>query len=439
MLCMLLMPLQAVLATVAPVITPGTGTYSNVQPTATIVVEPGAVARFTTDGSLPNGSSTLYTAPIPLGDRTVIRAISFLSGIPSSVTDSYIDNDPNSLPVPRTGLQLWLKGSFGPVLTSGMVSQWTDLSGVAPPNNALQATSGNQPTMLTDAINGEDVVSFNGTNSYMTLTNGLNNLSSGASIFALIRPETASGAETLFTSGNAGVTDMVSLQTTGTVATANFNNGATASSVITPSSSLTTNKYQILSVVHNGAASAGIEVNAVLKQSGTVQNLATTARTVTRLSVNSALTGSSYWQGRIAELLVYSRGLSSAETAAVNAYLMNRYQLTTSVISPVPIFSLPTSTLNEPSQLAIYAPPDATIYVTSDGSTPVAGSSPVYVSPVRVIYTQTIKAIAVRGGISSSVATATYTLNSAKWPAPDPADSRPLHINLQLPTTAIPQ
>jgi hypothetical protein len=436
----LLFSQEAALATVAPTVTPSTGTYSTAQPTATITVEPGATAYYTLNGSTPSSGSTPYTTPIPLGDTTVIRTISYLSGVPSTVTDAFIDNDPNSLPVPRTGLQLWLKGSFGPVLNSGKVSQWTDLSGVTPPNNATQGTSGNQPTVLADAINGEDVVAFNGSSSYMTLTTGLNNLSTGMSLFAVIRPETASGAETLITSGNAGVTDMVSLQTTGTVATANFNNGATTSSVATPSSSLTTNKFQIISVVHNGAASAAIEVNAVPKQSGTVQNLATSARIVNRVGVNSALTASSFWQGRVAELLLYSRGLTSGEQAAVNAYLTNRYQIVTATATAAPIISVPTSTLAEPSQVAIYAPAEATIYMATDGSTPVAGSSPVYSAPFRVIYTQTIKAIAVTpGGGNSSVATSTLTLNAAKFPAPDPTDLRPLHINLQLPTTAIPE
>jgi hypothetical protein len=63
----------------------------------------------------------------------------------------------------------------------------------------------------------------------------------------------------------------------------------------------------------------------------------------------------------------------------------------------------------------------------------------VYTGPVLIYYTQTLKALAVNNGISSTVASATYTLNATQWPAPSATDTTPLQINLQLPTTAIPQ
>ncbi|MCW5824875.1 MAG: hypothetical protein KIT34_18910 [Cyanobacteria bacterium TGS_CYA1] len=62
-----------------------------------------------------------------------------------------------------------------------------------------------------------------------------------------------------------------------------------------------------------------------------------------------------------------------------------------------------------------------------------------YSSPINIAYTQTLKAIAVANGATSSVTSATYTLNSTKWPAPNASDTTPLNLNLQLPTTAIPQ
>lgn len=61
----------------------------------------------------------------------------------------------------------------------------------------------------------------------------------------------------------------------------------------------------------------------------------------------------------------------------------------------------------------------ATIYYTTDGSTP-SSSSTEYSSAITVDATQTIKAIAIKDAKSSSVATAVYTINI---PIPDPRNS----------------
>jgi hypothetical protein len=81
-------------------------------------------------------------------------------------------------------------------------------------------------------------------------------------------------------------------------------------------------------------------------------------------------------------------------------------------------------TFSEPG--GAYGPPQAvqladstaaaTIYYTTDGSTPTA-SSPNYWQPIYVGHTQIIKAIAIlvgsSGSTSSAVVTATYTIGAA--------------------------
>lgn len=440
-LCALILSVVAVflsagsaLAVNAPTITPGTGVFSTVQSTVTITGDAGASIFFTTDGSVPSSSSQPYVGPISIGATATIRAIAYVAGVPGPVANAYICNDANALPVPQSGLSLWLRGDFGPIVTGSNVTQWSDLSGTG--NNAVQATSTKQPTLVNAAINGLPAVKFNGTSQYLGLTSGLSNLTTGASIFAVISP-VGTATKTLVVSANAGPADMISVQTINTQAKLNAYNGTTASSVTTATGALTLSKFQLLEAVHNGAASATLSVNAAPLITGTVQNLINTTRSQNYVGADN--TAATFWNGQLAELLVYSRALTGSEQAAVEGYFFSKYQPLTATVTPAPIISVPTSTLTAPTAVAISAGPASTIYLTTDGTTPVAGVSPSYSGPINISYTTTLKAIAVANGVTSAVSTSVLTLNSTQWPAPSATDNTPLQINLQLPTTAIPQ
>ncbi len=53
--------------------------------TVTMSAESGAEIRYTTDGTTPTASSTLYSAPITLTDTTTVKAIALKNGLNSSV------------------------------------------------------------------------------------------------------------------------------------------------------------------------------------------------------------------------------------------------------------------------------------------------------------------------------------------------------------------
>ncbi len=63
---------------------------------------------------------------------------------------------------------------------------------------------------------------------------------------------------------------------------------------------------------------------------------------------------------------------------------------------------------DSPLTIEITAEDGADIYYTTDGSTPTESSTK-YTEPFRVVWTTTVNAIAVKGGVTSEVATATYT------------------------------
>lgn len=99
-----------------------------------------------------------------------------------------------------------------------------------------------------------------------------------------------------------------------------------------------------------------------------------------------------------------------------------------------PVFSITTSSLAAPRQLAVSIPYNGVTRITTDGSTP-NGSSPLYTKPILISHTQTVKAISIVSAVSSNVISHTFTLDAEKFPAPSAGGTTAPAINLQLPTT----
>ncbi|TMI82234.1 MAG: hypothetical protein E6H04_05135, partial [Bacillati bacterium ANGP1] len=80
---------------------------------------------------------------------------------------------------------------------------------------------------------------------------------------------------------------------------------------------------------------------------------------------------------------------------------------------PPPTFSPPGGTYGAPLSVTLSDTQSATIYYTTDGSTPTTAST-VYAGAISVTQSMTIKAMAAASGMTnSSVASATYTLRTA--------------------------
>jgi hypothetical protein len=105
--------------------------------------------------------------------------------------------------------------------------------------------------------------------------------------------------------------------------------------------------------------------------------------------------------------------------------------------TPAPIISVPAGTLTAPAQVAIAGVTGSTTVYTLDGTTPTS-TSPVYTKPIQVNYSLTVNAMSMLGGTSSTVSSATYTLNATQFPPPS-TDSSSININLQAPTSGIPK
>jgi hypothetical protein len=154
--------------------------------------------------------------------------------------------------------------------------------------------------------------------------------------------------------------------------------------------------------------------------------------------LGQASSGGSGYSGDVAEVLIYYglwpnvSQLTSSQQLAVEAYLLQKYQLLSQTPS-TPVISVPGGTLLQPAQVVISTEPGSTTFYTTDGTTPSA-SSPIYSGePLTINYSLTLKAIRIKAGVASSVATATYTLDANQWPAPNPSDITTPSIQLVLP------
>jgi hypothetical protein len=416
----------------SPSILPGTGVYSG--QTLTMSAIPGSQIFYSVDGSTPNTSSTLYQGPISVQQSTLFKAIAYVSPNTSAVSSAYIAIDPRAQSVSRNNLMVWLK-SDDAVITNGLqpnkVLNWLDLSGNNFDATPFSSTASVGPFYVANANNGYPAVSFNGGSEYFVLPAMFTNFTGGTTLFAVASTGTGNILDIGNSSGTTSSNDVI-LDLVSSSATANFKvfNGATSSQV---SGSGPGAGLGVIEGIHNGQASGTtgfIVVNGTQTASGTLNKPNTLNRTQNWIGHSftpTTLTGS------LSELLLYG-SMTTSERAAVESYLIQKYQTKTRGGAPAaPVFSVTAGTQGQPLQVAIAAPADVTVYVTTDGSTPTT-SSPVYSGPIYVYFTQTIKALVVAKNGLSTLGSATYTLDSNVWPAPSASDATPLKIRLELPT-----
>jgi hypothetical protein len=397
-------------ATTPPTITPVNSYYTGQgNPSVTMTAAAGTI-HFTTDGSAPSSASTVYSSPIPIVSSMQVNAIAINAGVSSTVTSAFYINDAHLLFLATPNA--WYLNSFGPAAT-GKIAEWADISGNSA--NAVQTTSADQPSIVANSINGIDGISFNGTATCL-LPPSIAFGGTGATIYAVVNATTpTASAQILNYSGATAPDNLIGLSESSTKAaqfTVYNSAGASPTSVAAPAA-LPTNLYELVEVVQGdiNSTTATMFINAAQVAQNTAMN-PIPAATLTNNYIGRYSGGSEYFKGNIAELMIYTSPLTTVQRGLIESYLLGKYQIAMQTPT-APVFSTATSTLTAPAAVAIAAQPSATIYYTTNNSTP-SSTSNLYSGPVRINYTQTLKAIAISNGISSTVTSATYTLNSTQ-------------------------
>lgn len=391
--------------------TPATGVYAS-SVTVTMNADPLSQIRYTTNGSNPGPGSTLYTAPFVVSSTSTIKAIAIEGASQSPITTTPIQIDANSSNVSRVGMNLWLKADLAVEKDgSNLVSRWEDVSG-----NHLDAVSlSNKPLFVSadSSINNSPVIDFNGSSQWLQMPKGFDSFVEGASIFVIAKPTTSTSNARFLDLSNGTNTDAIQLymQNSSELRYRVYN--PTQTSTDAP---VTLNSFQLIEVIHSGSTVS-------IFNNGTPSTPATGFNTIPTIArsgnfIGKSFSTSNYFQGRIAEIIIYNRALVPAERVGIEAYAYAKYGLGVQPQLAAPVISPKSDIVCEPSKfITMEAANSANIYYTvgtpsSPPPDPTAAST-LYSAPIEITSSTVLKAIAVKSGyISSAVSSATYLFDS---------------------------
>ena len=237
-----------------------------------------------------------------------------------------------STAIPTTNLKLHLRSDLAVTSSSSAVSSWGDVSGFD--NDASQSTSANQPTLVSNSMNGNPVIRFNGTNSKLTLpTSATLGIQSNPYEMFVVGKSSSSSIQFLV-SGNA--TEQFEYHLSGVGV--RFIPITSAYLDLGSSGAFTDGNAHVFSA---RASSSGGAVRVDGTDGGTSSaNILSSNSGALQIGVRSD--GTYYFNGDIAEVIFYNTNLSTSDRSTVEHYLANRYGITSSAL-PVELTSFTAS------------------------------------------------------------------------------------------------
>lgn len=225
--------------------------------------------------------------------------------------------DFTSTPALVAGLKLWLQGNTLDLSSEARVGTWTDSSGLS--NNGTQGTVDSQPRKIDNVLNGHPVVRFDGINDHFSFPDFLTGLASGE-VFIVVRPRLDPNP----TAARTGLWDMGSES----AVTSHFpwTDGIIYDEFGTTARKATVNPLP--SLANWRLYNVRSATNAWSSHLDGVQ-LFTTATNTVGWAAAPVLGGSPpyYFDGDIAEVLIYGNVLSATDRTKITDYIERKYRL----------------------------------------------------------------------------------------------------------------
>ncbi len=385
-----------------PSFNPAPGSYSAVQTVSISTATPNATIYFTTDGTVPTTSSSKYTGPISVGVTETLSAIAAASGLSNSPEASglyTVDLGGVSSINLGSGFTAGTMNLLGSAKLNGTALELTD-GGGSEAAAAWYQVEANIQAFTSDFTFQITPASANTADGFTFAIQGNNSTSIGPLGGGLgYGPGTPGGTPGIANS-LAVKFDLYSNAGEGVDSTGLYLNGV---SPTTPAIDMTSSGVNIHS---------GNPFHVHMTYDGT-----TLIMTVTDTVTNANFTHS--WAvdipttvGGTVAYIGFTAG-TGGSTATQNILNWTYVATTTGTAAATPAFNPPAGTyLGTQSVSLTDSTTGATIYYTTDGSTPTTSSTQ-YTAPITVTATETINAIATATGFTTSpVGSALYTIES---------------------------
>jgi N-acetylneuraminic acid mutarotase len=412
--------------TATPAFSPAAGNYSSTQSVTISDSTAGATIYYTKNGTTPTDSSAVYTGPITVASTETLKAIATASGLSASgvATAAYIIN-PTAAATPI----------FSPPAGTYASAQSVTISDSTVSSTIYYTVNGTPPTVSSAVYTGAITVSATETIEAMATASGSSTSSVATAVYTIglsaaatptfsLAAGTYSGAQSLTISDStAGAT--IYYTTNGTAPTVSSAVYAAPISV------------SITETIETIAVASGLSTSAVATAAYTIDLPATatpafspapgtfsTPQSVTITDSTAGVTiyytvngtpptvSSAVYTGAITvsatetiEAMATAGGHSSS-AVSTGAYIIVLPAATTPTFLPV------AGTYSAAQTVTIAdSTPGATIYYTTNGTLPTV-SSAIYTGTITVSATETLEAMAIASGHSTSaVSTAAYTIN----------------------------
>lgn len=236
-----------------------------------------------------------------------------------SVANPFRSNGSAFTPASIANLTFWIDASDAASITvdgSNNVSQWNDKSGNG--FHAGQSNSAKRPSYTgSNQIKGRNVPNFDGSNDNL-ITTGTMSVSQPNTTFVVFKYPSGLSTTTRYLFDGSVNRQFIIVATPTTPSQINFGAGTTVG--ITSLTGIE-NATSYVTSVFNGASSQ-VRVNGVQRSTGNPgTNGVGTALVIGAFQSQAG----SFWQGMIAEILIYSRALSGSEITTLESYLSSKW------------------------------------------------------------------------------------------------------------------